>query len=476
MHSLPSQCPPAVPLVDHEEREGTNSLLRQEGTIVLVSCYELGHQPIGLAQPIGFFHAAGYSIRSLDLAVEECDQDLLRGAKFVGVSVPMHTALRIAVGVAELVRTLNPACHICFYGLYASLNANYLLRRLCDSVIGGEYEVPLLALIRTLDRKRNSLTLVPECPSIEGVSVQGRIGDPALRRPPASFPVPNRTSLPALNRYARLERDDMEYVAGYVEASRGCLHTCLHCPIVPVYQGRFFVFPPEAVFEDIRQQVQAGARHITFGDPDFLNGPGHSLHIVQKMHQEFPDLTFDFTTKIEHILKHEALFPEFAQSGGLFVISAVESFSNSVLARLKKGHTREDIARAVQILRTAGITMRPSLVAFTPWTTLDDYLAMLTIVEQLELVDTFDPVQFSIRLLIPPGSALLHGVKGQPASVENFVGLLDEDNFQYPWTHADPRMDELHRDVTNIVERRGSRRGIREKTLLERYRSSALRG
>ena len=412
--------------------------LRQPGAILLVSCYELGHQPNGIALPMGFLEQAGYAPAGLDIAVEKVDLERIKRARFVGISVPMHTALRLGVRVAELIRETNPSCHICFYGLYASLNAKYLLDHVADSVIGGEYEAPLVQLIEALARG-DSLDYV------EGVSHRRTIVGPYLKRLP--FAVPSRDGLPAFERYALLEHDGAQRVVGYVEASRGCLHHCLHCPIVPVYEGRFFIVPAEVVLEDVRRQVRAGATHITFGDPDFLNGPGHSLSIVRAMHGEFPRVTFDFTAKIEHILKHRVIFSELGSLGCLFVISAVESFSDLVLAKLEKGHTRADVLAALEIVRQAGITLRPSLVPFTPWATLDDYLELFDIVESRELIDATDPVQYTIRLLIPPGSALL-----ARSDVHRFLGPLDQTGFQYQWTHPDPRMDKLHREVSAAVE------------------------
>jgi radical SAM superfamily enzyme YgiQ (UPF0313 family) len=350
------------------------------------------------------------------------------------------------VRVAELIRAKNPACHICFYGLYASINAEYLLKRLADSVVGGEYEVPLRSLIEALDRGQ---TIGP----LEAVSSGNGVVGPSLQRvysPMLSSnlqPIPSRAGLPMLDHYARLEQDGTERLAGYVEASRGCLHLCLHCPIVPVYKGRFFLVPEAVVLEDIRRQVQAGATHITFGDPDFLNGSGHSMSIVRAMHEEFANLTFDFTAKIEHLLKRRALMPDLRAEGCLFVISAVESFSDHVLERLQKGHTEADIMMALGILREADITLRPSLVAFTPWTSLDDYLHMLDMVDAHDLIDATDPVQLSIRLLIPPGSALL-----AKSDIQRFLGPLDQAGFQYQWTHPDERMDRLHQAVSAIVE------------------------
>ncbi len=428
------------------DRIEEQSLLRQPGAILFVSCYELGHQPIGIAQPMGFLEQAGFAPDGLDIAVENIDETPLRLARFVGISVPMHTALRLGVRVAQLIRTINPACHICFYGLYASINAEYVLQALADSVVGGEYEIPLVSLIKALD-------LGQPISLLEGVGSRNRVVGPWLQRGYAStastipHPIPSRSGLPTLDRYARLQQNGTERLVGYVEASRGCLHHCLHCPIVPVYEGRFFLVPEAVVLEDIRRQVHAGATHITFGDPDFLNGPGHSMSIVRAMHEEFPHLTFDFTAKIEHLLKRRNLMPHLRAQGCLFVISAVESFSDSVLDLLQKGHTGADIITALGILREAGISLRPSLVAFTPWTSLDDYLHMLDMVEEHDLIDATDPVQLSIRLLVPPGSALL-----DKSDIQRFLDPLDQAGFQYPWTHQDERMDRLHQAVRAIVE------------------------
>ncbi|TLY13277.1 MAG: radical SAM protein [Nitrospirae bacterium] len=428
------------------EQAQTKLSLRQPGAILLVSCYELGHQPIGIAQPAGFLEQAGYEPAAVDIAVEEFDEQQVRRARFVGISVPMHTALRLGVRVAELIRKSNPSCHLCFYGLYASLNTDYLLDRVADSVIGGEYETPLVNLVQSLEHGR-------VIGAIEGVS----------------HLVPSRSLLPGLDKYAHLERNGDQYLVGYVEASRGCLHHCLHCPIVPVYKGRYFLFPKEAILEDIRRQVQVGATHITFGDPDFLNGPGHSMNIVRTMHTEFPHLTFDFTAKIEHLLKHRALFPELGALGCLFVISAVESFSDLVLEKLEKGHTRADVITALDVVRSAGITLRPSFVAFTPWTSLEDYLELFDLVEANDLIDAIDPVQYSVRLLIPPGSALL-----AQSGIHRFLGMLDQTGFQHQWSHPDERMDRLHRMISEAVEQ-ASLTGEDPAITFDRLRALAYR-
>jgi len=438
------------------------SMIPLERSILLISCYELGHQPAGIAMPLGLLRRAGLEADTMDVSVEGFDAEKVRRAGFVGISVPMHTALRLGLRIALEVRRLNPDCHICFYGLYASLNAEFLLEKAADSVIGGEFERALVELITAIqcnapiDNKR--------------ISTRNRSAKPVLAR--LNFSAPDRSRLVPLEHYAKLDYNGEQRLAGYVEASRGCLHHCTHCPIPPVYNGRFFVVPADIVLEDIRGLVAAGARHITFGDPDFLNGPGHSIRVVRSLHQEFPELTFDFTAKIEHILRHRDLIPEFAQNGCIFVVSAVESLSDTVLTHLDKGHSRDDVAEALRILKRADIVLRPTFVSFTPWGSIDDYIDVLEFVQSHGLIDQVDPVQYSIRLLVPPGSLL----SSKPESGE-WLGKLVQESFSYQWMHPDPRMDELHRRVSAIVEEAAHRNQDAVETFFRiRELSHSVRG
>ena len=411
--------------------------MREPGAILLVSCYELGHQPLAVAWAAAFLEARGFAPAVLDVSVEPFDPDKAGEARLVAVSVPMHTALRVGLAFIARLRAVNPGCHVTAYGLYAQLNAEHLFALGVDSVIGGEAEAPLVALVEALEAGMGH--------AVPGVRTAAHPAPPHLARLP--FPVPSRAGLPSLKQYARLERDGRHELAGYVEASRGCKHLCRHCPIPPVYGGRFFAVPVDVVLGDVRQQVESGATHITIGDPDFLNGPRHALAVVRAIHAEFPAVSFDFTAKVEHLLRHRVMLPEIRSLGCAFVVSAVESLSDAVLLHLDKGHTRADVVELVRLMRDSGLSLRPTWVAFTPWTTLDDYRAMLDFVEAESLVDAVDPVQYSLRLLVPPGSLLA----SHPA-MRVHLGPLVDGAFSYAWSHPDPRMDALQTDVARVVE------------------------
>jgi radical SAM superfamily enzyme YgiQ (UPF0313 family) len=408
--------------------------------VLLLSTYELGRQPFGLASPAAWLRRSGADVRCIDLSREPLDTAAVARADVVAIHVPMHTATRLAVPVIERVRRDNPAARLVVYGLYAPPNAEYLRALGVHVVLGPEAEADLVAL------------------------AAGAKG-PAARRaiPRLPFITPDRTGLPALTSYASLHLATGErQTVGYTEATRGCKHRCRHCPIVPVYDGQFRVVGADAVLGDIRAQVAAGAQHITFGDPDFLNGPTHARRIVEALAREWPGLTFDVVIKIEHILRHRELMPVLRDSGCLFVTSAVESVDDRVLERLDKGHTRADFEHAAAWLREIGLPLVPTFVAFTPWTTMATYVEMLDAIEHLDLVDHVAPVQLAIRLLIPNGSRLL-----ELPEIRARIGGFDPRQLAHTWTHAEPAVDALQRQVMALV---GSRLAMPRATVFDAVR------
>jgi len=54
-------------------------------TILLVSCYELGHQPLALASPLAFLERAGYAAEALDISVEPFEPARFARARLVAI-------------------------------------------------------------------------------------------------------------------------------------------------------------------------------------------------------------------------------------------------------------------------------------------------------------------------------------------------------------------------------------------------------
>ncbi len=405
--------------------------------VLLISTYELGHQPFGLASPAAWLRAAGARVRCLDLSRQALDEDAVRESGLIALYLPMHTATRLAVRALARIRGLNSSAHLCAYGLYAPVNSQYLRKLGVRTILGGEFEEGLGSLFRRLQA---------------GDAGQQREPEVSLAR--QHFLSPLRDGLPALERYAHLTLPDgSSRVVAYTEVSRGCKHLCRHCPIVPIYQGAFRVVQRGVVLEDIRRQVAAGAQHITFGDPDFFNGPAHALEIVRALHREHPHLSYDVTIKIEHLLKHSDLLAELRETGCAFVTSAVESVDDRVLGLLDKGHTRADFMRAAELMRSVGLFLVPTFVPFTPWTTLQGYEELLSTIARLGLVEQVPPVQLTICLLVPAGSKLL-----DLPEVRKIVAAFDEAALSYPWSNPDPRLDALQCELEQLVQREAKAR------------------
>jgi len=401
--------------------------------VVLINSYELGRQPFALAEPAAWLKREGFAVSCLDLSLQKLEPEILKGAGVVAIYVGMHTATRIAVQALPRIRQLAPKAHLCVYGLYAPMNEALLRGLGVGTVLGGELEPALVSLCQRL-----RINGTPTAQSEPVISL-GRV----------AFEVPDRSGLPKLSRYAHLVLPDgSTRIAGFAEGSRGCKHLCRHCPVVPVYQGKFRIVPADVVMEDIRQQVTEGATHISFGDPDFFNGPTHGMRLARALHAAFPDVTFDATIKIQHLIDHAELLPELRRSGCLFITSAVEAVDDDILRFLDKNHSSRDFDRAVALTREAGIALAPTFVAFTPWTTLEGTIALLERLVELRLVESVPPVQLTIRLLVPEGSYLLK-LPGFKEKLHAFDPAL----LGYPWVHHDPRVDRLQQHLQAEVAR-----------------------
>jgi hypothetical protein len=406
--------------------------------ILLVSTYEMGRQPFGLASPAAWLRADGHEVTQADLSCSPMPGPAVESAGLIAFFLPMHTATKLFLRLVDRVRAVNPQAHLAAYGLYAPLNERLLRAAGVSTVLGGEFEAGLRELAKSLEEPT-----APHQPK-------------QVDLPRQQFLVPDRAGLPPLGAYAQLVVPDGTRRVGYTEASRGCKHLCRHCPVVPVYQGLFRIVQRDVVLEDIRRQVAAGAEHITFGDPDFFNGPGHAAPIVEALHREWPWLSYDVTIKVEHLLEHRGLLPVLRETGCAFVTTAVESFEDELLERLAKGHTQADFLEALALTRRIGLPLAPTFIPFTPWTTRKSYQRFLRTLLDLDLAGQVSPIQTAIRLLIPEGSLLL-----ELPEIRARIGLFDPKALSYPWRNPDPSLDALCVSIQALIKREEKRRTSR---------------
>ena len=394
--------------------------------VLLISTYEQGHQPLGVAAPAAALRSAGHEVSAFDLAVESVSPEQLQSsaadADLIGISTPMHTAARLGVRIARQLEQMSEK--IVFYGLAAGSLRDLGLGR----AISGDTDLQLVGLANG-----ETASAVP-------------IFDREARV------VPDRSILPALDRYASYrDASGGSHLAGYVEATRGCAHRCTHCPLTPIYAGRLRLNGAETVLADIDQQVAMGAEHITFGDPDFLNAPELAMDLLRRSSAAHPGLTFDATIKVEHLIEHQPLLSEMAELGVTFITSAFESVDDHLLEILDKGHNAADLDVVLGLCDEVGIALRPTWLPFTPWTSAEHYLGLLEFVETRRLVDLTPPVQLGLRLLVPSDSPLV-----QPMREMDSLESYDSDGLTWNWRHEDPRMDALQAEIAALAERQSS--------------------
>ena len=150
--------------------------------VVLISTYEMGRQPFGLASPAAWLRQAGATVVCQDLSRSRLDREAIVAADVVAFYVPMHTATRIAAHVVQHVKALNPRAHLCFYGLYAPVNEAFLRSLGAHTILGGEFEAGLLSLVRRLRSRAARHSATTRAGDLAGApAVSGA-------RPPGSAP------------------------------------------------------------------------------------------------------------------------------------------------------------------------------------------------------------------------------------------------------------------------------------------------
>ncbi|OPX43928.1 ribosomal protein S12 methylthiotransferase RimO [Ruminiclostridium hungatei] len=411
--------------------------------ILLVSTFEGGFQPLTVATALTALERAKFDVSVIDTYIDGMIETLFLEPDLIAISVPLFDALRLGVDVAKKVRKINSKAHITFFGQYATLNATRLVDKYGDTCIVGEWERTLTELAYHLSgSKKSDLKGIVNSTSISN----GNSIEPLMCND--HFDVPSRHLLPPLSKYPQAQINKLlgkEQVVGGTEIARGCHHKCQYCSVYGAYNGKVLVIPEAVVIEDVRNMVVSGMTHLTFMDADFFNTKYHGINIIRKLHSEFPQLTYDFTARVDHILENKETVMEMAQLGVKFIVSSLEFHSQEVLDAVSKELTVEAIQEVVEFLHKVGIKLSPTFIMFNPWTSLEDLVEFSKFVEDNNLDDIIDPIQYETRLHLYKGSPLL--------STPSIKALeLVENEFNYEWKHPDFRVDEVFSQLATPPE------------------------
>ena len=412
------------------------------GSSVLVSIFEGGYQPLNALTGLAALRSAGHDTDFIDAYVEGVDIARLSRYDTIIFPVPLFDSLMSAVRICEDLERAGCTAERVMFGQYATINASFLSSRYADHVVTGEWEAPLISL---LNRKRGSEEPV--------INVFSRGGEPELtlatKKLRGTMAQPLRDAAPHLSKYPQPQLSRLlgaEKVVGGLELTRGCHHKCTYCSVFAAYDGKVVLGDIDTIIADIDALVDQGMEHMTFIDAEFFNATRRSFDALAKIHARHPELTFDFTTRVDHILDNRDRLRELYDHGVRVITSALEWPKEEVLRQVRKEVTVADLKESVHLVQNSGIALNPTFIMFNPWVGLEDFPRFNDFLVETKMEDIVDPVQYETRLHLYKGSPLLEN--------ETIRALrLEEHEFHYEWFHSDPRVDELYRaSLTPVAE------------------------
>lgn len=411
--------------------------------IMLASTYEAGFQPISVGTAAAHLLKHGFNPICLDTFVDYPEESAFADVDLLAISLQLFQSVEASVELAKMARRANPTMIIAMFGQHANIHAERLVGKYCDYVIRGDWEPAIVGLARKVRGEEVELEL-------PGLCQPGHISAPYIHRD--DYLPPARHLLPELLKYNYQEFEKFQNdpskrkVVANVETARGCHHACTYCSVFAATGRKVNIIPQDVVMADIRQVVEMGASHICFVDADFINSKVHGLNVVRQMHKEFPHLSFDITTRADHILDNKETLLELRDLGLEFVTSALEFPTQRVLDAVDKELTMEQVDQAIAYCHEIGVKMNPTFIMFNPWVNLEDLMYFREWIERVGLAQTVDPVQFETRLYLYKGSPLLNNEDIKK------LELTEEGEFKVEWKHSDPRVDQLFRETVKPPE------------------------
>ena len=379
--------------------------------ILLTSFYDLGKQPKIIAEIVDRYNSSEIDFDFFDFSVEDQNIDL-ENYDVLGIYAPMHTATILSI---EYIKDKKLPNKMFTFGLYGSVLEDFN------------------SSIRYIkDIESDELALFLEINDDHQFSLKNNI--------------PNRQIFPDISNYAHLVDGSNNLIAGSVETTYGCKHSCTHCPVPISFNGSFKTYSLEKIVSDVENQVKQGAKHISFNDPDFFNGPIHALKILESLNEKFPSITYDSTIKVEHIIKYKKYFKELSSLNMVFVISAFETTNDLVLSILEKNHTSHDLNNSIEISQDFGIDIRPTWMPFSPWTELNDLSNIVKLIEKYELRETVDPIQLTIKLLIPKHSLII-----KKPEINKYLGNYEKNSLSFKWEYENNDVEKLQSSLFDFI-------------------------
>lgn len=402
--------------------------------VLVASAFEAEMQPMASA-------CAAAAIRAQDAEVVGWDAHLLPDAQPEGpfdlvlISVQQFEGLDRGIELARRLAGPGGGAMVAF-GQYAQMNHRAFLEVL-DGVAMDEPERIAQDLVEAA-RGARELTSVPALMTRAGMAPK-----PPRRR--IAVPVPARDLFPSLVHYPA--HHSPFGLMGNIEASRGCHHKCTYCSVYGAYDGAVAAYESDTVLADALQLAEEGVRHFCFIDAEFFNSRTIGAGVVERLVDRIGPITFELTTRVDHILDYTRELEKLVSLGLRRVTSALEFPSDRILRIFDKHIDVEDMKAAIREAERMGFELYPTFIPFTPWIEYEELLGFEDFLVSTGLARVTDPTALQTRLLLFKGSPLL----SSPWMED--IATTDR-GFWVEWTHPDQRVEDLW------LERRSEAEGV----------------
>jgi radical SAM superfamily enzyme YgiQ (UPF0313 family) len=401
-----------------------------------VSAFEAELQPMASACAAAALREAGATVAGWDAHMFP-EPKPTGAADLVLLSVQQFEGIERAFALIPQLRIAFPNATLLAFGQYAQLNSALFLDRL-DGIVMDEPERVAAELV-ALAGGELSLSAVPAVLTRSGLR-------PLTTRRRLSIPAPARELFRSIAHY---EAHHSRYgLMGNIEVSRGCHHKCTYCSVYGAYDGGVAPYELEAVLADAAQLIEQGATHFCFIDAEFFNSRTLGLEAVRRIVAEHGPVTFEMTTRVDHILDYPAMLEELVGLGLRRVTSALEFPSDRILRIFDKGIDVADMRAAIAQAHSIGFELNPTFIPFTPWIQYDELLTFEDFLIETGLAPVVDPTALQTRLLLFRGSPLLQSPWMEDVQTQDRGLWLD-------WLHADRRVEDLWQQRRDEAEGAG---------------------
>jgi anaerobic magnesium-protoporphyrin IX monomethyl ester cyclase len=416
----------------------------------------MGFPPIGIMSLSAVLKRAGHECVMFDQADPDTPNEVIieeikrQRPALVGLSFLSTTSYPYAKILARQIRAVNPTVRLAFGGVFATLNAQ-LVKLQCpevDFVCRGDGEQLILDLAERLEDPADVAGLTW---SKDGELVHNP--NRPMDRNLDQWPFPDRESLP-LDFVESMPLDVPAVLSlerfTTMQTSRGCPWPCVFCDIPIFNEGKWRSRSAEHVLAEFEHLQKLGYGSVYFVDDHFLLQPKRIEAICRGIGERDVRIHWGCEGRVDSTAQH--LFPAMARAHCRTIMFGIESGSQKVLDRLKKGQTLAEVESAVSNAKRAGIEIvHGFFVVGSPEETVEDIRATFDFASKLRL-DTF-------------GFNRLCVYRGTPLWQEYRTRLLvndAEDWYKYfKCTEIDPTC--LSGEVVNAERVAGMRRLLRYK-------------